>query len=43
MKIGEWRIYNVIYSDNSYEKGFNFLYYIERLIGKEIMEKFLKF
>jgi leukotriene-A4 hydrolase len=31
-----------IYSDIPYEKGFNFVFYIESLIGEEKMEKFFK-
>ena len=31
-----------VYSDIPYEKGFNFLFYIESLIGEATMEKFFK-
>ena len=30
------------YSDIPYEKGYNFMYFIESLIGEEIMEQFFK-
>ena len=30
------------YSDIPYEKGYNFIYYIESLIGEELMENFFK-
>ena len=30
------------YSDIPYEKGYNFIYYIEHLIGENMMEKFFK-
>ena len=31
-----------VYSDIPFEKGYNFIYYLEKLIGEEKMEKFFK-